>query len=475
MGTSANKEAYLLNRIDVTPSASATQNACKLCAPLGASLVFKGIRGAVPLLHGSQGCSTYIRRYLISHYKEPMDIACSNFSEHSAIFGGGANLKIALENVYKQYAPTLIGVATTCLSETIGDDVPMFIKEYRAGLSDSDREKQPPVVNVSTPSYQGSHMEGFHRAVLATVKALAQPRTESRPETQTDQINLFPGMLSPEDFRHLKQVIAAFGLSPMVLPDYSQTLDGGLWADYQRIPSGGTPVQAIADAGNARASVELGQTLSHAKESAASYLKEKFGVKAHRLGLPIGIRQTDALLEALATISGRPIPEQYTEQRGRLLDTLVDGHKHVNTVRAAVYGEEDLVAGLVGFLAEIGVHPVVCASGGKSSHMKKAIKAQLPEQQHEETVILDDADFATIEAAVEKAQPDLIIGHSKGYAMSRRLGIPLVRVGFPIHDRMGGSRLLHVGYEGAMALFDRIANALIEQRQESSPVGYTYM
>jgi len=470
MGSSAPTNDYLLNRIDVTPSASATQNACKLCAPLGAALVFKGIQGAVPLLHGSQGCSTYIRRYLISHYKEPMDIACSNFSEHSAIFGGGANLKIALENVCRQYAPTMIGVATTCLSETIGDDVPMFIKEYRAGLTKQD-QPQPPIVNVSTPSYQGSHMEGFHRAVLATVKALAQPRTGGKAE----QVNIFPGMLSPEDFRHLKQMVSAFGLRPMMLPDYSQTLDGGLWADYQRIPAGGTSVQAIAESGNAMAGVELGLTLSHAKESAATYMEEAFGVKAYRLGLPIGIRQTDALLEALVAISGREIPYHFTEQRGRLLDTLVDGHKHVNTVRAAVYGEEDMVAGLVGFLAEIGIHPVVCATGGNSGHLKKSIEALLPQRQHGETTILKDADFATIEAAVEAARPDLIIGHSKGYAMSRRLGIPLVRVGFPIHDRMGGSRLLHVGYEGAMALFDRIANALIEQRQDASPVGYTYM
>ena len=462
-------EDYLLKQIQVTPSASATQNACKLCAPLGAALVFKGIRGAVPLLHGSQGCSTYIRRYLISHYKEPIDIACSNFSEHSAVFGGGANLKLALENVQKQYTPALVGVATTCLSETIGDDVPMFIKEYIATQKD---EMLPPVVNVSTPSYQGSHVEGFQRAVLATVSALAGQEAECK---ETQRVNLFPGMLSPADIRHLKQMVAAFGLEGMVLPDYSETLDGGLWADYQRIPSGGTTVEAIAAAGSARGSVELGLTHALRKETAATYLNERFGVRAFRTGLPIGICQTDTMLQALSEISGRPVPSQYSEQRGRLLDTLVDGHKHVNTVRVAVYGEDDLVAGLVGFLTEIGIHPVVCASGGNSPHFKDVIRAQLPERQHAETVIMDDADFASIETAVENARPDLIIGHSKGYAMARRLGIPLVRVGFPIHDRMGGSRLLHVGYEGAMALFDRLANALIEQRQSASPVGYTYM
>lgn len=468
MQTTTFHDDYLLNRIQVTPSASATQNACKLCAPLGAALVFKGIRGAVPLLHGSQGCSTYIRRYLISHYKEPIDIACSNFSEHSAVFGGGANLKLALENVQTQYAPSLIGVATTCLSETIGDDVQMFIKEFM-GMQQAD--PPPPIVNVSTPSYQGSHMEGFHRAVLATIEALA-----GRSEThRANSVNIFPGMLSPADIRHIKQMVAAFGLEGMVLPDYSETLDGGLWADYQRIPSGGTGVESISAAGGASASLELGLALAQRKETAATYLDARFGVPAYRTGLPIGIVQTDALLGMLSEISGRPIPGVYTEQRGRLLDTLVDGHKHVNTVRAAVYGEEDLVAGLAGFLAEIGIHPVVCASGGNSAKLTEVIRSRLPEKQHDETNIMADADFAAIESAVVNARPDIIIGHSKGYAMARRLGIPLVRVGFPIHDRMGGSRLLHVGYEGATALFDRLANALIEQRQNTSSVGYTYM
>ena len=41
---------------------------------------------------------------------------------------------------------------------------------------------------------------------------------------------------------------------------------------------------------------------------------------------------------------------------------------------------------------------------------------------------------------------------------------PLVRIGFPVHDRVGGARILHVGYRGALQLFDRIANTLIERQ-----------
>jgi len=224
--------AYTLQALQPHPTAAATQNACKLCAPLGAALAFKGIAGAIALLHGSQGCSTYIRRYLISHFKEPIDIACSNFGEQTAIFGGGANLKLALDNLRKQYEPTLIGIATTCLSETIGDDVGMFLREYQAAC---DGQALPPLVSVSTPSYSGTHAQGFHAAVLAVVAALAQ----ERPADTRPKVNLFPGMVSPEDLRHLRELIDAFGLQGMLLPDYSMTLDGGLWDSYLSVPPGG--------------------------------------------------------------------------------------------------------------------------------------------------------------------------------------------------------------------------------------------
>lgn len=78
---------------------TSTRNACKLCAPLGASLVLRGIEGCIPLIHGSQGCSTYIRRYVISHFREPIDIGSSNFTESAAIFGGRENLFTALDNL----------------------------------------------------------------------------------------------------------------------------------------------------------------------------------------------------------------------------------------------------------------------------------------------------------------------------------------------------------------------------------------
>ena len=88
-------------------------------------------RGLHSVFARGQGCSTYIRRYLISHFREPIDIASSNFHEESAIFGGSKNFSQAAMNITRQYQPQLIGAATTCLAETIGEDMGQLIYQLK--------------------------------------------------------------------------------------------------------------------------------------------------------------------------------------------------------------------------------------------------------------------------------------------------------------------------------------------------------
>ena len=351
------------------PVTSVTRNACKLCAPLGACLAFRGVEGAVPFLHGSQGCATYIRRYMISHFKEPLDIASSNFGETTAIFGGMENLREGLANVIRQYAPRLIGIASTCLAETIGDDVAFYLRQIAAEAS----EPLPELVHVSTPSYAGTHVEGFHATVYALVETLA------KPGPRHEAINVLPGMVSPADLRYLKELLRDFGLEPIMLPDYSSTLDGPIWSEYQRIPPGGTPIEAIRRMGSARATIEFGSTRDRS-HTAGALLEERFGVPRYELPLPIGVTQTDRLVGS-AQRTGRTAAcrRPREDERGRLIDSYVDAHKYVFGKRAVVYGEQDLVVGLASLLAEIGIVPALCASGGKSGRLREQIVAVEPD------------------------------------------------------------------------------------------------
>jgi nitrogenase molybdenum-iron protein NifN len=439
--------------------------------------VIKGIQGAVPLLHGSQGCATYIRRYLISHFRDPVDIGSSNFSESAAVFGGAENLTRALANMTRQYAPSLIGIATTCLAETIGDDVASVLRSCRA----SDPHG-PRLVHISTPAYAGTHMDGYHAAVLALTRHFAPPlptQDTPSPRTTCRPVAVFAPFVSPADLRYLREILADFGLPAILLPDYADTLDGPAWADYQTLPPGGTPVTTLELLPHARAAVAFTSTLPPQK-SPAQYLAQTHAIPASTLPLPIGLRFTDRLFDLLASLAGVSVPAAHADERGRLVDAYVDAHKYLSGRRAVIFGEEDLVVALASFCAEIGVTPVLCVTGGRSGRYSAALDAALCDCPGWTSAAAihkasDDADFAALLERAATLQPDFLLGSSKGYPAARALQVPLVRVGFPIHDRFGGQRLLHLGYRGTQQLLDRITNTLLEHRQETSDVGYAYM
>ncbi len=463
-------------RAEPRPFAS-TRNSCKLCAPLGACIAYRGVEGCIPLIHGSQGCSTYIRRYGISHFREPIDIASSNFTESSAIFGGRSNLETALDNVTRQYRPKAIGITSTCLSETIGEDVRMYLTDY---MKTRDPSTVPVIAYSSTPSYRGSHMDGFHEAIYAIVKSLVPSNGAAKAEPKTaegatgkSRVNLISGFVSTEDLRELHDILSSFGVDYTLLPDYSESLDGGSWAEYQKLPEGGTPIADIQAMGEASATLYLGKAVADDR-NAGAYLEKERGVQNYRLELPVGIEASDRFFEALERVTGKKTPARWIRARGRLVDAYIDGHKYVSGKRAIVYGDEDFVAAMVSFLDEMGVVPVIAATGAPSPRFAERIRS-LTRNSRKPCVVMPDSDFATVLEAAKDSAADFVIGNSKGYYLARNLKLPMVRVGFPVHDRMGGQRILHLGYRGALSLFDSVCNELMRQKQEAAKSGYTYI
>jgi len=427
-----------------------TRDACSLCAPLGAAIAYAGIRGGMTLFHGSQGCATYIRRYAISHFREPLDAASSGFGEEAAVFGGRDELRSAFGNLVRQYHPEFVGVATTCLAETIGEDAALVLRS----LDDLAAPGRILLAAASTPSYRGDQRDGFRAATRAIVEAACPvPPRSSGEDRPAGTAAVFPAMLSPADLREIKRISAAFGLEAVLVSDYSETLDGGPWVVEDRLlPDGGTPVDLLRGLSKARYAIELGAPVADAY-SGAAYLADSFGVERIALPLPIGVEATDRFLDVLSRISGAEAPYDLRAERGRLVDSYVDAHKVVFGAKALIYGDIDLRSALAAFCAEVGMRVVQAEDEWRG--------------------------FAEIEAAAESeaaaGRPvDILIGSSKGYAIAKRLGVPLVRIGFPIHDRFGGQRIASLGYRGSQELFDRIVNALIEKRQEESDVGYTY-
>jgi len=435
-------------------------NPCKMCMPMGAVSALCGIKGCMSILHGSQGCATYIRRHIATHYNEPIDIASSSLTEEGTVFGGEENLLKGLRNMIDLYGPEVIGVCTTCLAETIGEDVGAIVKKFYAQNPDVNVK----IINVASPGYGGTHNEGWFAAIRAVLEQI-EPNAEPN-----ERINVVTPMISPADTRWLKSFFAGMGFrSIILLPDISENLDGATEKRYNRLKTEGTSVEEIAAMAGARLTVEFSE-FTDAKNSPAEYLQEAYGVPFVKLPLPVGIRGVDVLIDTLVEAGGRVI-NSIKKSRGRCLDTMADTHKHCAEARAAVYGDPDFTVAMVRLCCENGILPVVAATGSVSPKFSETLTAEIAEcaEYHfeENVTILDDSDFAAIEDACRKRGANLLIGSSDGRRIARSMGIPLIRCAFPIHDYVGGQRVKILGFDGAMNIIDQVANAMIEKTEST--------
>ncbi len=428
-------------------------NPCKMCMPMGAAIAFKGIENGMFMLHGSQGCSTYIRRHMAGHYNEPVDIASSSLNEKGTVYGGESNLKKGLDNMVKLYNPQVIGVATTCLAETIGEDIGRILSE----VAETGDFEGVSLIPVSTPGYGGSEFEGYYSALCSIVKTIVK---ETFPN---GKVNVIAGMLNPGDIRNIKSLLNAFGIDYILLPDISNTLDAPYSTKYRRIPEGGTKIPDIEKMAGAAATIEIGLTIPESL-SPGKYLLEKFNIPLYRCSLPIGIENTDVLINILAQISGKPIPTGLKEERGRYIDGMIDSHKYNAEGRAVIYGNPELVAAVSRLCMENGITPVLICTGTQNSEVKTLLKNWFKDS---EPLFLDDIDFETIRKHAVQLKANILLGNSDGKYITEKEGIPLVRIGFPIHDRMGGQRLISTAYNGSQTLLDNITNILLENKHST--------
>jgi nitrogenase molybdenum-iron protein beta chain len=229
----------------------------------------------------------------------------SSFTEGASVFGGQANLVESINNIFSIYGPDVIAVHTTCLSEVIGDDLPQIINKAQM------EGKIPPgkrVIHTNTPSFKGSHVTGFSNMVQSMVQYFAR-HTGKR----IDQINVIPGFVEPSDMTEIKRIVAEIGVKGNIFPDTSGVVNSPMDGKFHMYPKGGATVEQIASAGNSVFTLALGRTASLA---AARWLDTHCGVPFEGLDLPIGLRATDAFVDALRKRAGRAVPESLMVERG---------------------------------------------------------------------------------------------------------------------------------------------------------------
>ncbi len=443
-----------------------TIDPAKACQPLGAVLCSLGFANTLPYVHGSQGCVAYFRTYFNRHFKEPVACVSDSMTEDAAVFGGNNNLNNGLQNAHALYKPQAIAVSTTCMAEVIGDDLSAFIANAK---KDGFIDPAVPVPYAHTPSFIGSHITGWDNMFEGFAREYTD-KTDARDYQpgRNGKINLVAGFETYlGNFRVLKRMMDQMGVGYSLLSDPSDVLDTPADGEY-RMYAGGTTQDEMRDAPNAIDTLLL-QPWHLLKTK--KMVQENWRQPATPVDVPLGLEATDRLLMTLSRLTGKPIPDALTLERGRLVDMMLDSHTWIHGKSYGLYGDPDFVMGMTKFLLELGCEPTVilCHNANKrwQKEMKKVLAAS-PYGQESEVYI--NCDLWHFRSLMFTRKPDFMIGNSYGKfiqrdtrALGEQFEVPLIRIGFPIFDRHHLHRIATWGYEGAMTVLTTLVNATLEK------------
>jgi len=415
---------------------------------VGASLAFLGINRAIPMMHGSQGCTAFGIVFFVRHFREPIPLQTSAMDQVSSVMGADDNIVEGLKTICEKSNPALIGVPTTGLAETQGADISGAVKTFRDKYPEF---KHIHVVPVNTPDFSGCFESGYALAVQSIFKYMlpAEKEINNKVGSRKKQVNVLVGsFLTPGDVEVLKDIIESFGLRPVVLPDLSESLDGHLTEqEFSPVTIGGTPSSEIETMGEAIATLVIGPSLY----KSADLLTKRTGVPDYRFDHLMELDMVDSLMVTLSELSGQSVPEKLERQRAQLQDAMLDTHFMLGQARIAIAQDPDLVMAYSQLLTSMGAEIVAAVVPSNGVAVKKIAANSVKV-----------GDLEDLELIAKENKAELVIGNSHAVESAKRLGLPLLRAGFPQYDLIGGYQRVWIGYQGIkQALFD-MANIMME-------------
>lgn len=415
-------------------------NPVKLSQPMGATLAFLGIDGCMPLMHGGQGCTSFTKVFYTRHFCEPIAIQTSAVTDAIAVLDGGDySIVESVKNITKKVTPSLIGLHTTGLPETKGDDI--------CGVAS---QVEYPLVYVNSPDYEG----GFESGWALTCKAIIEQLVEPREKAKAKKVVILPHVsLQPIEVEKIKLTCESFGLETYALPDLSTSLDGHLGEKQSALSSGGISVEEIKQLGDASLVLTIGDSM---QKCAAALQQKNSSIKHHHFSHLGGLIASDQLIELLMEESAVELPQpNIVRWRKRLQDAMLDSHFSLGQTRFLVVAEPDQLAGICQSLYEAGGRVTVALSTVDSPQLEK-IQA--------DKIIVGDLEDA--EALADEY--DLIVGNFHCESLAHRLHKGVVLRGFPNWEQVGNALKNDLLYEGGSYFLFECANAASLMREHAA-------
>ena len=409
-------------------------NPIKLSQPMGAMLCFLGIKNCMPLMHGAQGCASFSKVFFTRHFNDPIAVQTTAVNDITAVIDGGDYaISESIKNITKKVKPELVGLFTTGLTETKGDD----IKGACTLVADVQQ-----MVYVNTPDFEGSIESGFSKSIEAIIQQLVQSSTQ----IDTNKALIIPNVnLKPIEVEKIKDTISLFGYEVFSLPDLSESLDGHLGLKQGALTSGGISVEDIKKLATSSLVFTIGKSVEKCGEK---ILEKNPNIQLFHFDSLGGLEASDKFFKILCKVKNITQPHpSIVRWRKRLQDALLDTHFVIGSSKVIIALEPDQALSVANTIIEAGANIKAIVTTHRND--------LLDEIECEHLMV---GDFEDVESFLQEG--DLVISnfHAERLAIKHKKAL-LVR-GYPDFEGLGNQLKNDVLYEGSSYLLFELANLI---------------
>jgi nitrogenase molybdenum-cofactor synthesis protein NifE len=373
-------------------SGSVSQRACVYC---GARVVLNPITDAFHIVHGPIGCASYtwdIRGSLTSGSDLFRTSFSTDLSEQDIVFGGEKKLTAAIDEIVEKHQPKLIFVYATCIVGVIGDDVEAVCRQ-------AEKKYGIRVIPVKSPGFSGNKSYGYKMACNA-ILSLLEPY-KKLPKTKG--VNILGDFNLAGEMWIIKNYLREIGI-PVV-----STITGDASHD--------TLIKAPSAQLNI---VQCAGSMTYL----AKKMEQEMGIPFVKISF-FGVEDTSQSLiriaEALGDGESIKKAELFTEIETDRLKSFSDKYKkNFEGKKAAIYvGGGFKAISLIRQFNEMGIETVLVGTQTGKAEDYEIISSLVGEN----TVILDDANPAELEAFIKEKGADILVGGVKERPLAYKLGI----------------------------------------------------
>ena len=399
---------------------------------VGAMRVVTGMKGVHFVLHAPQG-DTYadLLFTMIERRDHRPPVTFTTFQARDLGSDTATLFKDACNEAVERYQPEALVVGASCTAELIQDD-PGGLAEA-LGLS-------IPVIPLELPSYQRKENFGADETFFQLVRNLAKPCDKTRSITANIIGPTGLGFRHRDDIVEVTSLLNDMGIDVNVVAPM-----GSAPSDIARLPAAHFNVLLYPETA----------------EAAARWLERTFE-QPYTKTVPIGVGATRDFIEEVAQITGKPAQSDESRLRQPWYSASVDS-TYLTGKRVFIFGDGTHVK-TAARVAKEEMGFEVCGLGCYNREFARDIR-NLAKDYGVESFITDD--YLDVEQAIERLQPELILGTQMERHIGKRLGIPCAVISAPVHVQDFPARYSpQAGWEGANVIFDTWVHPLVMGLEE---------